>query len=128
MIPGGIILNLFLTMFLQFIWGLLNDMSFIMILSLVSLNVPGPVQLIQSTMLNFIYMDILQTSLWLDPIIFNSPGDNNDDGINPFFDLGGFTSMILIKNLGSTFVFLIVLLIAFCSMFIIKLMSIRFKT
>jgi hypothetical protein len=41
MIPGTIILNLFLAILIQYLWGLLNDLSFLTILTLVSISTPG---------------------------------------------------------------------------------------
>lgn len=52
-------------MFIQFLWNLLNDLSFLMILSLISINVPGIANAIQVMMMGMIYLDILQTGKWL---------------------------------------------------------------
>ena len=41
MIPGTIFLNLFLAILIQYLWGLLNDLSFLTILTLVSISTPG---------------------------------------------------------------------------------------
>jgi len=49
----------------QFLWGNLEDMSFLTINSMISLSIPGLPQLIQSVLLKFIYFDILYTELWL---------------------------------------------------------------
>jgi len=57
-------------MFIQYLWGLLNDMSFLTICSMISINVPGIGKIIMTSLLNFIYLDILQTDLWLNPFIF----------------------------------------------------------
>jgi hypothetical protein len=65
-------------MFIQYLWGLLNDMSFLTILTLVSIQVPGIAKLLQAALLNFIYMDILQTDKWLIPLIF--PADKEAMG------------------------------------------------
>lgn len=47
---------------IYFIWGLLNDLSVIMDLALISVNVPGTASIIQSIILKLIYLDILWTS------------------------------------------------------------------
>ena len=44
-------------MMLQYVWGTMSDMSFLTILSMVSLSVPGLSKVIQGTLINFIYMD-----------------------------------------------------------------------
>ena len=44
---------------MQYIFGLLNDISFLISMALISLSLPGLAQTIQSTLLNFIYVDIM---------------------------------------------------------------------
>lgn len=60
------------SMFIQYLWGLLNDMSFLTICSMISINVPGIGKILQNALMNFIYLDILQTELWLFPLLFKS--------------------------------------------------------
>ena len=119
-------------MFIQYVWGLLNDMSFLTILTMISLSVPGIAKIIQSILMNFVYLDLMQTEKWLIPLIF-PPGSEVAEGnkeyeteegikditkvrqdetpINYFFEENGFSTRILIKNLGSTFIYLIILVI-----------------
>ncbi len=52
----------------------MSDMSFLTILSMVSISVPGLAKVIQGALISFICMDLLATDKWLIPIIF--PGDN----------------------------------------------------
>ncbi|TNV86972.1 hypothetical protein FGO68_gene4936 [Halteria grandinella] len=80
-----------------------------MILSFISISVPGLVQMIQSTFLSFIYMDLLQTDKWL-PKLFFSEQSEEDEALDSFFEVNGFGSTRLINNLGSTFVFLMIFL------------------
>ncbi len=63
-------MNLSMSFFIQYLWGLLNDMSFLTINALISITVPGTAKLIQMALLNFIYLDILQTDKWLIPMLF----------------------------------------------------------
>jgi hypothetical protein len=56
--------------FLNILFSFLNDMSFLTILSLISLNIPGVAKTIQIALLQVIYIDILQTDSWLSPLIF----------------------------------------------------------
>jgi hypothetical protein len=51
--------NLGISIIIQYIWGLLNDMSFLTINAMISITVPGTAKLIQMALLNFIYLDIL---------------------------------------------------------------------
>ncbi|TNV72854.1 hypothetical protein FGO68_gene3689 [Halteria grandinella] len=108
-------------------WGLLNDLSFLTILTLLSVSVPGIAQLIQSTLLNFIYLDILKTDQWFIPWMFQgdaksaeverrileeslSEEQDEDKGLNDYLDANGFASTRLIKNLQSTFLYLLALI------------------
>ena len=47
----------------------MNDMSFLTILSLISIAVPGLAQTIQAIIIKFLYLDILMTDEWLYPMI-----------------------------------------------------------
>jgi len=55
---------------IQWFWGKMSDMSFLTILSLVSISVPGLAKVIQGALLGFICMDLLYTDRWLIPWIF----------------------------------------------------------
>jgi len=65
-------------MCIQYLWGLLNDMSFLTILTMISLSVPGIAKIIQSILMNFVYLDLLQTEKWLIPWIF-PPGSEEEE-------------------------------------------------
>ena len=96
---------------------MLNDLSVIMDLSMISVNVPGLAQMIQSIILNFIYLDILQTSMWLSPFLSVQDMDSegviqSDFSINDYFDQSGFNSMVMVKNLGSSLIYLAVYFVA----------------
>jgi hypothetical protein len=53
-----------------------DDFSFLTINTLISMSVPGIVQLVTSVLINFIYVDILLTDLWI-PEIFNEETSSN---------------------------------------------------
>jgi hypothetical protein len=114
-------------MFIQYLWGLLNDMSFLTICSLISINVPGVGKILMNGLLNFIYLDLLMTEMWLFPLLFppKPPGeeDNTEEPLNIYFEENGFQSKALIKNLGSTFVYLGLYIILLCMLPLIKLLS-----
>ncbi len=54
---------------MNFIWGSMNDMSFLTILTLISISVPGIAQVVQAIILKFLYLDIMMTEEWLTPWI-----------------------------------------------------------
>ncbi len=69
-------------MFIQYIWSMLNDMSFLTVLTLISIRVPATTKLIQSALLNFIYLDIFQTDLWLVPLLFPNLGIESEESVS----------------------------------------------
>ena len=71
--------NLSISFIIQYIWSLLNDMSFLTINAMISITVPGTAKLIQMALLNFIYLDILQTDKWLIPLLFKEDETNKTD-------------------------------------------------
>ncbi|TNV87199.1 hypothetical protein FGO68_gene6267 [Halteria grandinella] len=130
-IPGGVVLNFLLSVAIQYLWGLLNDLSFLTTLTLISISVPGMAQTIQASMLNCIYLDVLQTDQWFIPWMFGksasistegtgsrrlqeseeSEDEEDDEPLNEYIGANGFGSKNLIKNLQSTFLYLVLLLI-----------------
>jgi hypothetical protein len=95
------------------LWGMLNDLSFIISLAMISLSIPGIAQPIMSIILQFIYLDLFQTDLWLTPMLDennkNEDGEIDDDeALNVYFEESGFQSKIMITNLGTTFIFIII--------------------
>ncbi|TNV73036.1 hypothetical protein FGO68_gene16102 [Halteria grandinella] len=71
--------------------------------------IPGVASGVMNIMLQFIYLDILQTDKWLIPI-FDQELDNegnfiDDQSFTSQFEQQGFQSMYSFKNLGSTLLF-----------------------
>ncbi|TNV86580.1 hypothetical protein FGO68_gene10524 [Halteria grandinella] len=85
----------------------MNDMSFLMIQTMISINMPGIVQQIQGAMLNFIYMDLLKTDQWLPQLLFSEEELEDDEGLNFYFDINGYSSRKIMINLGSTLIFIL---------------------
>jgi hypothetical protein len=99
-IPTNIVLKGFTSVSLNFLWGSMNDMTFLTILSLISITVPGIAQTIQAVILKFLYLDVLMTEDWLYPLILKEekelyeteiPEDEEeeyliDKGINIYFE------------------------------------------
>lgn len=117
-------------MFIQYLWGLLNDMSFLTICSLISINVPGVGKILMNGLLNLIYLDLLMTEIWLFPLLFPSKPtgqeDDTEEPLNMYFEENGFQSKALIKNLGSTFVYLSLYIVLLCFLALIKLLGCLF--
>jgi hypothetical protein len=98
-IPTNIVLKGFTSVSMNFLWGSMNDMTFLTILSFISITVPGIAQTIQAVILKFLYLDVLMTEDWLYPLILKEeeglydteiPEDEEgeyfiDQGINIYF-------------------------------------------
>ncbi len=68
-IPGNIVLKTFMSGALNLIWASLNDLSFLTLLSLISLTVPGLAHSLQQVVLKLLFLDVLLTDQWLLPWI-----------------------------------------------------------
>ncbi|TNV87159.1 hypothetical protein FGO68_gene6252 [Halteria grandinella] len=69
--------------------------------------------------MNLIYMDLLQTDLWINNII--NLESEEDEALCPSFKLAGYNSMNTVSNLGSTFVFLFILVAFILMLFLLRL-------
>ncbi|TNV86571.1 hypothetical protein FGO68_gene9232 [Halteria grandinella] len=106
----SIILQLFFGFAINLIWAMMNDLSFIISLGLVSIPIPGVASPIQSLLSSLIYMDLLLTDKWLANYLEYSvmPSElEKDEAMNIYFDSQGFQSKLVLQNLGSTLVFLL---------------------
>jgi hypothetical protein len=62
-------------------------------------------------------MDLLATDRWLMPLIFpedellSDESIDENEALNVFFDENGFSTKTLVKNLGSTFIYLGILIV-----------------
>ena len=86
-----------------------------MSLSLLSLPVPGVASMIQSILMQMVQLDIMQADDWLIPFFkrFDVDEDENslpDQGLNQYFENSGFSSMHMLINLGSTFIYVLVII------------------
>ncbi|TNV87163.1 hypothetical protein FGO68_gene9271 [Halteria grandinella] len=121
LVSSNLVLNLFLSGMLSYLFSLLNDISQVTMLSLININIPGIASLITSIIMNLVYMDLLQTNLWISNII--DLESSNDDSLCPSFKLAGYTSQFTITNLGSTFVFIFLLICYQAMLFVIKIVN-----
>ena len=99
-------------MVIQLIWMQLNDMSFLTILTLISISVPGIATLINSVLLNLIYLDILMTDRWLTPLFSDeNQSSEMDKPLNNYFEENGFSTRQYTRNVGSNLVFVAIYLL-----------------
>jgi hypothetical protein len=75
--------------------------------SLISMPVPGMVQLINNVVMSFIYVDIFLSDKWMPELFYGSESANDDNlPLNNYFDESGYSSKALLKNINSSLVFI----------------------
>jgi hypothetical protein len=104
----------------------MDDLSFLMINTMISMSVPGIASMISGVLINLIYFDILYTEKWFPDFMesIKFVVNTDDHPINVYFDQNGFQSLLIIKNLGSTLFFILFYLIAWILLLILKIASI----
>lgn len=100
-------------------------MSFLTINMLISMNVPGIVQIVQQIFLNFVFFDVFYVDQWVPPTLKKVSLDMDvpEDPINDYFKDNGFEVKFLMKNIGSTLIFLIIYIIAWVIYLILALLG-----
>jgi len=84
---------------------MLNIISFLSVVGLVSITTPGSASSIIQVFFQFAQLDILPTDqIYGATVEFN---EVTDSAHNEYFDALGISSMNLLKNMGSTFIFLV---------------------
>jgi hypothetical protein len=82
--------------------------------SMISMPVPGMVQLVNNIIMSFIYVDIFLSDQWMPELFYGLERDNDDnEPLNSFFDESGYSSTMLLKNINSSMVFIWI----YCSLF-----------
>jgi hypothetical protein len=82
--------------------------------SMISMPVPGIVQLINNVIMNFIYVDIFLSDKWMPELFYGIERVNDDnEPLNSFFDESGYSSTMLLKNINSSLVFIWI----YCSLY-----------
>jgi hypothetical protein len=75
--------------------------------SMISMPVPGMVQLVNNIIMSFIYVDIFLSDQWMPELFYGLERVNDDnEPLNSFFDESGYSSTMLLKNINSSMVFI----------------------
>ncbi|TNV86619.1 hypothetical protein FGO68_gene15456 [Halteria grandinella] len=122
----SIVLQLFFGFAMNLIWGMMNDLSFIISLGMISIPIPGIASPIQSLLSTIIYMDVLMTDKWLSNFLedITQISEEDDDApMNLFVGSQGFQSKLLLFNLGSTLIFFRIQVVLLLYTILMRLLS-----
>ncbi|TNV87261.1 hypothetical protein FGO68_gene1328 [Halteria grandinella] len=109
---------------MNLIWALINDLSFLVSLALISIPIPGIASSIQSLLSTLFYLDLLMTDQWLPIEKSVTEGElEEDSALNLLFESQGFQSRIVLLNLGSSLVFLVIQVMLLLYTFLMKVLS-----
>ncbi len=90
---------------LSYLWSMLNSISFLSVFGLVAVTIPGRASSMLKIFFQLAQLDVLPMDYVFEKtLVFD---DITDEARNEYFDALGFSSLNLLKNLGSTVVFLI---------------------
>jgi hypothetical protein len=109
------------------VWLRLEDISFLVVNSMLSISIPGIPSIIQAVMIKYMYFDILYTELWIDQFLtsvgIHYDHINNDTALNNQFEENGFDSKQFIWNSGSSLFFLAFYLFSWFILFLLSILS-----
>jgi hypothetical protein len=104
--------NLIIGFLIQLLWIQFEDISFLVINSLLQISIPGLHSTILGFLMKYIFFDILYTELWGAKFMGGIGVDfdmvKNYTSINFQFSDNGFYSKQFLKNSGSSFFFLLI--------------------
>ncbi|TNV86101.1 hypothetical protein FGO68_gene9543 [Halteria grandinella] len=104
MMAGNIILNIVISGLINQLWKALSELSSLTILFMIAIPVQGVSQSVSSLILQFAQMDILPSDI-INSYIFSF--NENDQPLNPYFDIVGQSYTNSVRNMGSTFLFFV---------------------
>ena len=123
--------NLIIGFIIQIIWIQFEDISFLVINSLLQISIPGLPSTILGFLMKYIFFDILYTELWnaqfMSGIGIDFDKVKNDTAINVQFSDNGFDSKQFMKNSGSSFFFLTTYIFSWIVLLFLTLLSRRFS-
>ena len=121
--------NLIIGLVIQLLWIQFEDLSFLVINSLLQISIPGLPSTILGFLMKYIFFDILYTELWgakfMGGIGVDFDTVKNDTAINVQFSDNGFDSKQFLKNSGSSFFFLSTYIFCWLVLLLLSLLSSR---
>jgi hypothetical protein len=91
---------------------------------MISMPVPGMIQLINNVIMSFIYVDIFLSDQWMPELFYGLERiDDDTEPLNSFFDESGYSSMVLLKNINSSLVFIWIYSSLYCLLLIFRILG-----
>ena len=91
---------------------------------MISIPVPGMVQLINNLIMSLIYVDIFHSDKWIPQVFYGLERVNDDnEPLNSFFDESGYSSTMLLKNINSSLVFIWIYCSLYGLLFIFRILA-----
>jgi hypothetical protein len=116
---------------IQLLWIQFEDVSFLVINSLLQISIPGFPSTILGFLMKYIFFDILYTELWVAKFMGGIGVDfgsmKNDTAINVQFSANGFDSKQFLKNSGSSFFFLSIYIFSWLVLLLFSILSRRLE-
>lgn len=104
LMAGNVLMNILINGVISYLWRALSDLSSITILFMIAIPIYGSAQAVSAMLLQFSQLDILPADL-INSYVFTF--DENDDPVNSYFDIVGISHHNSIRNMGSTFIFMV---------------------
>ncbi|TNV87962.1 hypothetical protein FGO68_gene17242 [Halteria grandinella] len=102
-VTGNALLNVLVQGLMAQLWGIMNNMANLTILSLISVNIPGPARLIGRTLISFSQFDIFPTDYFFTNLLQLQFTDQN--ALNSQLGDLGFNNISTTMNMGSALVY-----------------------
>ncbi|TNV87986.1 hypothetical protein FGO68_gene14821 [Halteria grandinella] len=109
LISGNALVNIFISGAMNQLYGLLNCLGSLTILTLIPINIPGPARIISKAIVSFSQFDILPSQLIIEKLGFKFM-DSSQDSLNDELEDLGFDQKSTTRNMGSAVIFLAILL------------------
>ena len=117
---SNLILGIFLSFLLQYLWGLINALQVVVLTALFNLEIPENASIIMEAILALMSFEIVDTDSFFASIfgfretkVFASKTFENGDEISKF-EAAGYDSSNFIQLLGPIFILMVIIIIFMC--------------
>lgn len=91
------------------LWGMMNNLASLTLLSLIAVNIPGPARFISKSLIAFAQFDIFPTDYFIHNILKLQYQNDDQQALTPQLEDYGFGDISTTLNMGSAMVFCLIL-------------------